>query len=108
VEGFEEFMTLARPWTIDRAAEACGLAAADVARFADWYATITPSSISVGNGLERNRNGGSGIRAVLALPALAGRFAVAAAASSTAPRSRSPRRRRSLAGRTWCHRAPAP
>jgi anaerobic selenocysteine-containing dehydrogenase len=28
----------------------------------------------VGNGLERNRNGGSGIRAVFALPALAGKF----------------------------------
>jgi anaerobic selenocysteine-containing dehydrogenase len=76
VEGFDEFMALARPWTIERAAATCGLAEADVARFADWYATITPSSISVGNGLERNRNGGSGIRAVLALPALAGRFAV--------------------------------
>ncbi|RPH83061.1 MAG: molybdopterin oxidoreductase family protein [Candidatus Rokuibacteriota bacterium] len=76
VEGFDDFMALARPWTIERAAATCGLAEADVARFADWYATITPSSISVGNGLERNRNGGSGIRAVLALPALAGRFAV--------------------------------
>ena len=77
VEGFDDFMALARPWTLARAAETCGLPEADVARFAEWYATITPSSISVGNGLERNRNGGSGIRAVLALPALAGRFAVA-------------------------------
>jgi len=77
VAGFDDFMALARPWTLARAAETCGLSEADVARFAEWYATITPSSISVGNGLERNRNGGSGIRAVLALPALAGRFAVA-------------------------------
>jgi anaerobic selenocysteine-containing dehydrogenase len=77
VEGYEDFMALARPWTIARAAETCGLAEADVARFAEWYATITPSAISIGNGLERNRNGGSGIRAALALPALAGRFAVA-------------------------------
>ena len=85
-EGFEEFMALARPWTIERAAETCGLAEADVARFAEWYATITPASISVGNGLERNRNGGSGIRAVLALPALAGQVRrPPAAASSTAP-----------------------
>ena len=74
VSGFEEFMALARPWTIERAAETCGLAAADVARFAEWYATISPASITVGNGLERNRNGGSGIRAVFALPALAGKF----------------------------------
>ena len=74
VSGFEEFMALARPWTIERAAETCGLAVADVARFAEWYATISPASITVGNGLERNRNGGSGIRAVFALPALAGKF----------------------------------
>ena len=77
VEGYEDFMALARPWTIAKAAETCGLAEADVARFAEWYATISPSSISVGNGLERNRNGGSGIRAAFALPALAGRFATA-------------------------------
>jgi len=30
----------------------------------------------VGNGLERNQNGGSGVRAVFALPALAGKFGV--------------------------------
>jgi anaerobic selenocysteine-containing dehydrogenase len=76
VEGYEDFMALVRPWTIARAAETCGLAESDVARFAEWYATIAPSAISVGNGLERNQNGGSGIRAVFALPALAGRFAV--------------------------------
>ncbi len=77
VAGFDEFMTLARPWTLARAAQTCGLDPADVARFAEWYATLAPSSISVGNGLERNQNGGSGIRAVFALPALAGRFGVA-------------------------------
>jgi anaerobic selenocysteine-containing dehydrogenase len=76
VEGFEAFMALARPWTLARAAATCGLAEADIARFVDWYATISPASISVGNGLERNQNGGSGIRAVFALPALAGKFGV--------------------------------
>jgi anaerobic selenocysteine-containing dehydrogenase len=76
VEGFEDFMTLARPWTLKRAAETCGLAEADIARFAEWYATISPAAISVGNGLERNQNGGSGIRAAFALPALAGKFGV--------------------------------
>jgi anaerobic selenocysteine-containing dehydrogenase len=77
VAGYEEFMALARPWTLARAAETCGVAEADVARFAEWYATISPAAISVGNGLERNQNGGSGIRAVFALPALAGKFGVA-------------------------------
>jgi anaerobic selenocysteine-containing dehydrogenase len=76
VEGFEDFMALARPWTLARAAATCGLDEADIARFVEWYATISPSSISVGNGLERNQNGGSGIRAVFALPALTGKFGV--------------------------------
>src|SRR2546425_997003 len=47
-----------------------------VSTLAEWYATISPAAISVGNGLERNQNGGSGIRAVFALPALAGKFGV--------------------------------
>ena len=33
-------------------------------------------AVSVGNGLERNQNGGSGVRAVFALPALAGKLGV--------------------------------
>ena len=48
----------------------------DILRLAEWYQTISPAAISVGNGLERNQNGGSGIRAIFALPALAGKFGV--------------------------------
>jgi anaerobic selenocysteine-containing dehydrogenase len=69
-------MALARPWTPAAAARECGVGEADVRRFAEWFRTISPVSISVGNGLERNQNGGSGIRAVFALPALAGKFGV--------------------------------
>jgi anaerobic selenocysteine-containing dehydrogenase len=76
VAGFEEFMGRARPWTVAAAARECGLSEEDVQRFADWYRTLAPAAISVGNGLERNQNGGSGIRAVFALPALAGKFGV--------------------------------
>src|SRR5919108_4970588 len=76
VAGFEEFMARARQWTPDAAAREGGLPEDDVRRFAEWFATISPTAISVGNGLERNRNGGSGIRAVFALPALAGKFGV--------------------------------
>ncbi len=76
VEGFEEYMTLARPWTLAEAARVCGVPESHVSTMAEWYATISPAAISVGNGLERNQNGGSGIRAVFALPALAGKFGV--------------------------------
>jgi anaerobic selenocysteine-containing dehydrogenase len=76
VAGFEEYMAPARAWTIAAAARECGLAESAVQQFADWYRTLSPAAISVGNGLERNQNGGSGIRAVFALPALTGKFGV--------------------------------
>lgn len=74
VKGFEPFMERARRFPVEKAADVCGLPAADIRRFADLYRDADRAIISIGNGLERNRNGGSGVRAVLALPALAGKF----------------------------------
>jgi anaerobic selenocysteine-containing dehydrogenase len=76
VDGFEDYMSLARRYTLADAARICGVDEDVVQQLADWYRTLTPAVITVGNGLERNRNGGSGIRAVFALPALAGKFGV--------------------------------
>src|SRR5438477_6192669 len=76
VAGYEEYMALARKWTLAAAARECGLAETAIQQFAEWFRTISPAAISVGNGLERNQNGGSGVRAVFALPALAGKFGV--------------------------------
>ncbi|OLC58569.1 MAG: molybdopterin-binding oxidoreductase [Candidatus Rokubacteria bacterium 13_1_40CM_4_69_39] len=76
VEGVDEFMALARRWSVSDAARVCGVSQEDVRAFAEWYHTLSPAAISVGNGLERNQNGGSGIRAIFALPALAGKFGV--------------------------------
>ena len=45
-------------------------------RFADLYVTRSPALVKCGWGLERNRNGGSAAAAVLALPAVAGKFGV--------------------------------
>src|SRR5438094_8954947 len=67
-------MALARRYAVAEAADICGVPADQIRALAEWYATISPAAISVGNGLERNQNGGSGIRAVFALPALAGKF----------------------------------
>ena len=58
------------------AARVCGLEAAQIRRLAEMYHTISPAVICPGNGPERNQNGGSGLRAVFALPALAGKFGV--------------------------------
>lgn len=76
VEGFEAFMAEARRYSPAEAARICGVPEADIRQLAAWYHTLSPAAISVGNGLERNQNGGSGIRAVFALPALAGKWGV--------------------------------
>ena len=76
VKGLEAYLDNARAWTPERAAEVCGLAADDIREFARWYGALSPAALSVGIGVERNRNGGSGVRAALALPALAGKFGV--------------------------------
>jgi anaerobic selenocysteine-containing dehydrogenase len=74
VLGFDEFMARTRQWPVERAAAACGLSEDDIRTFARWLAESEPLVLSMGNGLERGRNGGSGIRAAIALPALLGRF----------------------------------
>ena len=76
VHGFEQYMAEARRWTPAEAARVCGVPEAQIRTVAEWYQTMSPAAISVGNGLERNQNGGSGIRAVFALPALAGKWGV--------------------------------
>jgi anaerobic selenocysteine-containing dehydrogenase len=76
VEGFEAFMAEARRYSPAEAARICGVPEAAIRQLAAWYHTLSPAAISVGNGLERNQNGGSGIRAVFALPALAGKWGV--------------------------------
>jgi anaerobic selenocysteine-containing dehydrogenase len=76
VHGFDSYMERVRRVSLSDAERICGVEAAQVRTLAEWYHTRSPAAISVGNGLERNQNGGSGIRAVFALPALAGKFGV--------------------------------
>src|SRR5215468_9906884 len=74
VHGYDEFMAIARAWPIERAAQTCGLATPDIRKLAVWMAEAEPLVTAFGNGLERGRNGGSGIRAAIALPALMGKL----------------------------------
>ena len=48
--------------------------AASLERVAELYATHSPALVRCGWGLERNRNGGNAAMAVLALPAVGGKF----------------------------------
>ena len=63
-------------WTFACAAAEAGVPAADIERLAQWYADASPALIRCGWGQERNRNGGSSSMAILALPAVAGKFGV--------------------------------
>ena len=76
VLGFDAFMEAARAFPPERAAGICGLEVDDIRTFACCYKEASPAVIAWGNGLERNRNGGSGLRAIAALPAIAGKFGV--------------------------------
>jgi anaerobic selenocysteine-containing dehydrogenase len=76
VHGFEEYMARARQVTVADAARTCQLPESQIRQLVDWYQSLSPAAISVGNGLERNQNGGSGIRAIFALAALAGKLGV--------------------------------
>jgi len=74
--GWEELRRRASAWTLERAAAAAGVEAGELARFVDLYASGVPAVIRCGWGVERNRNGGSAVAAILALPAVAGKFGV--------------------------------
>jgi anaerobic selenocysteine-containing dehydrogenase len=70
--GFAELAERAAEFTPDYVEDVTGVPAQDVATFAREFATIQPSVIRLGVALERHAGGGQTIRAVCAIPALAG------------------------------------
>jgi anaerobic selenocysteine-containing dehydrogenase len=74
--GAAELRRAADPWTVERAAAEAGLPAGDLQTLADWYGTTSPAVIRCGWGQERNRNGCASTLAILALPAVGGKFGV--------------------------------
>ncbi|HXG56656.1 MAG TPA: molybdopterin-dependent oxidoreductase [Vicinamibacterales bacterium] len=74
--GADQLRARAAQWTFERAADVSGVPAAVIQQFAEMYATASPALVRCGWGLERNRNGGSAAAAVLALPAVGGKFGV--------------------------------
>jgi anaerobic selenocysteine-containing dehydrogenase len=74
--GWEELRRRAAAWTTERAAVVAGVPPADLLRLAQLWADSSPAVIRCGWGQERNRNGGAATMAILALPAVAGKFGV--------------------------------
>ena len=72
--GVDEYLEACRAWSPRAAAEVCGLGVEEIDALVELLATRRPAFWRPGWGLERNRNGGSAVRAVLALPVLTGAF----------------------------------
>jgi anaerobic selenocysteine-containing dehydrogenase len=72
--GVDEYLSACAEWTLDRAVAICDVSADDIRAFVDLIGTRRPAFWRPGWGIERNRNGGSAMRAVLALPVLTGAF----------------------------------
>ena len=72
----DELRRRASEWTFERAAAVAEVDADLLEKAAELYAETSPAVIRCGWGLERNRNGGAAALAVLALPAVGGKFGV--------------------------------
>ena len=70
--GFDSYMEQARRYSVDDVEALCGLSAEEFTSFLDLYVGARTVAASFGNGIERGRSGGSGLRAGMALQALTG------------------------------------
>jgi anaerobic selenocysteine-containing dehydrogenase len=74
--GAETLRARAAEWTIERAADVADVDPGRLRQLAELYAAASPALIRCGWGLERNRNGGGAAAAIMALPAVGGKFGV--------------------------------
>jgi len=72
--GFDAYMAQARKYTINDVENICRLTVAEFEQFIAMYLSAKNVAVSLGNGIERGRSGGSGLRAAMALQALTGNF----------------------------------
>lgn len=72
VEGFDAYMAQARTYTVEVMQQTCGLSAEQIDALVDMMMAAKNMACSFGNGIERGRSGGSGLRAGMSLPALMG------------------------------------
>ena len=75
-DGLEPLLAAANAWPIGRAAAEARVPAGQIEALARVFAASSPAVIRVGWGIERNRNGGQALAAVMAMPALLGKFGV--------------------------------
>ena len=73
-DGLDPRLTAASSWPLEKAAAEARVDVAKVRELADRFAEGSPALLRCGWGLERNRNGGHAVAAVMAMPALLGKF----------------------------------
>ncbi|PWQ97607.1 molybdopterin-containing oxidoreductase family protein [Leucothrix arctica] len=74
VYGAAPYLEQARQYSREDVLSICGLSLASFDALADYYMQAKNVSASFGNGIERGKSGGSGLRAAMALQALTGNF----------------------------------
>ncbi len=74
VSGLDKYLESAVQYSVAALPEMCGINQSQVERFIDLFAHAKRISMQTGVGLERSKNGGSAIRAAMALPVLLGQF----------------------------------
>jgi anaerobic selenocysteine-containing dehydrogenase len=72
----DELRERAAAWSLEAAAREANIELSALEQLVELYVASSPAGIRLGYGLERNRNGGSAIAAILAIPAVAGKFGV--------------------------------
>lgn len=72
--GWPELKARLAEYPPQRVAEITGLDEDDILELARLYATAKPGMIKIADGLQRHRNGGQTVRAILTLPALTGQY----------------------------------
>jgi anaerobic selenocysteine-containing dehydrogenase len=72
--GDDAFLAEAAGWPPERAAAWCDVPAADIEALALAYGTTRPAAIRLNYGMQRTAGGGDAVRAIMALPALAGHW----------------------------------
>ncbi len=74
VDGADSFLAECRQYSLVDAARICDVLPDMVIRLADMYASARKLACSIGNGIERGKSGGSGLRSIMAASVLLGQL----------------------------------
>ena len=76
VSGSEEFLAVCREWSLNDAADECGIDVSVFNECVDLISDSSPAMLRIGWGVERNVNGGSSLLAIFSMWAVTGHFGI--------------------------------